>query len=152
MGFLLRWFHSWKPQNTRESWPRMMTGLGPCRGCSGDLGLIRFDRFVGRIVRVTAGVEAIEGAPVIAIERQAELDALRQVRVGDELTAERDEAGDAVRDGGFRRVGLEATGCDDRTLEDLAQLPRSNRPHAFSDQVTALDPRLDDMEIGEVEV
>src|ERR1700689_425512 len=91
MDFLLRWFRSWKPQNMREFWPRMMTGLGPCRGYSGDLGLICFDLLVGRIVRVTAGIEAIEGAPVIAIERQAELDALRQVRVGDELAAERDE-------------------------------------------------------------
>src|ERR1700729_915 len=152
MGFLLRWFHSWKLQNTRESWPRMMTGLGPCRGCSGDLGLIRFDRFVGRIVRVAAGVEAIEGAPVIAIERQAKLDALRQVWVGDELTAERDEAGDAVGDGGLRRVGLEAAGRNDGTLEDLAQLLRGHGLHAFGDQVTALDPGLDDMEIGEFEV
>src|SRR6202789_2100859 len=100
-------------------WPR------PRPVCSGDLGLIGFDRLIGRIVGVAAGVEAIEGAPVIAIERQAKLDALRQVGVGDELTAERDEAGDAVGDGGLRRVGLEAAGRNDRTLEDLAQLLRS---------------------------
>src|ERR1700722_3816036 len=152
MGFLLRWFRSWKPQNMREFWPRMMTGLGPCRGYSGDLGLIRFDLLVGRIVRVTAGVEAIEGAPVIAIERQAELDALRQVRGGAEWAAERDEAGDAVGDGGLRRVGLEAAGRNDRTLEDLAQLLRGHGLRAFGDQVPTLDPGLDDMEIGELEV
>src|ERR1700735_1254170 len=107
----------------------MMTGPGPCRGYSGDLGLVRFDLLVGRIVRVTAGIEAIEGAPVIAIERQAELDALRQVRVGDELTAKSDEAGDAVGDGGLGRVGLEAASRNDRSLEDLPQLLCGDRPH-----------------------
>src|SRR3984957_1562732 len=152
MDFLLRWFRSWKPQNTREFWPRMMTGLGPCRGYSGDLGLIRFDRLVGRIIRVPAGIEAIEGAPVIAIERQAELDALRQVRVGDELTAERDEAGDTVGDGSLGRVGLEPAGRNDRTLEDLSQLLGGDRPHAFGDQVAPFDPGLDDMEVGQFEI
>lgn len=39
---------------------------GPSPVCSGDLGLIGFDRFIGRIVGVPASIEAIEGAPAAA--------------------------------------------------------------------------------------
>ncbi len=63
-----------------------------------------------------------------------------------------DQAGDAVRDGGLRRVRLEPAGRDDRPLEDLSQLLCSDRPHAFGDQIVALDPGLDEVEIGEVEL
>src|SRR5262249_19682833 len=44
-----------------------------------------FTRFVGGVVGVSVRIEAIEGAPVVAIERQTELDALGQVRIRDEL-------------------------------------------------------------------
>jgi hypothetical protein len=93
----------------------------------------QFTRFIGGVVGVPARIESIEGAPVVVIERQAKLDALRRVRIGNEVAAERDQAGDATGDGGLSRIGLEAAGCDDRTVEDLPQLLRGDRPHAFRD-------------------
>src|SRR5262249_27529171 len=123
---------------------------GPSRRGSGNSRLSQFARFIGGVVGVPARIEAIEGAPVVAIEQEAMLDALRQVRIGDEVAAEGDQAGDATGDSGLRRVGLEAAGRDDRAVEDLPQLLRGDRPHAFRDQLAALDPGLDDVEIGEI--
>src|SRR6266404_7659066 len=68
------------------------------------------------------------------------------------MTAERDQVGVAVGHRGLRRIGFKPTRGDDRSVEDFAQLLRGNRTLPFGDQFATLDPRFDDVEIGQLEV
>jgi hypothetical protein len=83
-------------------------------------------RFVFGIVGIAARIEGVERAPIIWIQRKPQRYTLRQVRVRDEVTAERDEGGVAVSHRGLRRIGFEATRGDDWAVEDFAQLLRGN--------------------------
>jgi hypothetical protein len=47
-------------------------------------------------------------------------------------------------DSGFRGVGLEVAGGDERDVEDLPPLLGRDRILAFVDRIGASDPRLDD--------
>src|SRR3984893_19102593 len=47
--------------------------------------------FCERIVRVSARIEAIEGRAIVRIERKTERNPFWQIRVRDEVTAERDQ-------------------------------------------------------------
>ena len=68
------------------------------------------------------------------------------------MAAERDQVGIPIGNDGLRRIGFEAARGNDRTVKDLAQLLRGNRTPPFGDQIATLDPRFDDVEIGQHEV
>ena len=104
------------------------------------------------VVGVAARIESVERAPVVAIKRETQLYALRQVRVRDEMAAERDQAGITVDNGGLRRSGFEPARGDNRAVEDLAQLLRGDRALPFGDHLATLHPGLNDMEIGQLDV
>src|SRR6266478_1385673 len=109
-------------------------------------------RLVFGIVGVAARIKGVEGASVVGIERKPQLDTLGQVWVRDEMTTERYQAGLAIGHRGLRRIGFKPTRVDDRSVEDFAQLLRGNRTLPFGDQFATLDPRFDDVEIGQLEV
>src|ERR1700720_1464756 len=104
------------------------------------------------VVGVAARIESVERAPVVAIKRETQLDALRQVRVRDEMAAEGDQAGITVDNGGLCRSGFEPARGDNRAVEDLAQLLRGDRALPFGDHLATLHPGLNDMEIGQLDV
>ena len=54
-----------------------------------------------RVVRVASRVAAVESRPVVAGERQPLPNALRQIRIGDEVAAEGDEIGIVEGGDGF---------------------------------------------------
>src|ERR1700761_6610881 len=72
-----------------------------------------------RIVRIPTVIAAIEAIPIIGIERSADAEAMRQVGVRDEISAE----GDEIRIAG----GEDSSGGDKRPLEQLAKMLRGNR-------------------------
>src|SRR5260370_5441514 len=104
---------------------------------------------ISRVVGVAAGIKGVEGAPVVVIEGKAELDPLGQIRIRNKVATEGNQAGIAIGDGGLRCIGLEAAGSDDRPLKDLTQLLRCDRTLPFSNQISALYSRLDEMQIGQ---
>jgi hypothetical protein len=77
------------------------------------------------IIGVAAVIAAIECRAVVHIERQPELDPLRQIGIGDEMPSERDQVGVPTLDNRLGFGGLEPARRDDRPLEDLSQLGRS---------------------------
>src|ERR1700736_1675200 len=95
------------------------TQVGPPHRGSVNAGLIGFIHLISRVVGVAAGIKGVEGAPVVVIERKAELDPLGQIRIRNKVATERNQAGIAIGDGGLRCIGLEAAGSDDRVLKEL---------------------------------
>src|ERR1700758_5291568 len=93
----------------------------------------------GRIVRVAVRVAAVEGRAVVAVERQAVAQPLGQIRVGDEMAAERDEGGIPGGDDDFRRVRREAAGRDQDARELRPQMLNRDWRLAVSDVLGALD-------------
>src|SRR5262249_17455404 len=96
--------------------------------------------------------EGVEGLPVIRIERKTQRDAFGQVRVRDEMTAERDQTRVAVGHRGLGRIGFKPTRGDDWAVENLAQLLCGNRALPFADQLATLVPGFDDVTIAQLEV
>jgi hypothetical protein len=66
---------------------------------------------VERVVRVSAGIEGVEGIAAVILEWQSELDALRQIRIRNEVTPERDQISITLLDDGFGGIRLEAPSC-----------------------------------------
>jgi len=62
---------------------------------------------------------------------KAELDPLGQVGIRNEVATEGDQAGIAMGNACLGRVGVEPTGRDNRSPEDLAQLLRHDRRLPF---------------------
>jgi hypothetical protein len=108
-------------------------------------------RAPSRVVRVTLGVEGVEGVAIIGAERQLLGDAARQIRVRNKIAAERDEIGVALRHDVLGALGLESARRDDPALEGPAKLLRRDRPSIFADDDIALYARLDDVELGQAE-
>jgi hypothetical protein len=75
------------------------------------------------IVGVATCIKAIEGAAVIGIKPEPELDPLGQIRIRDKVAAERDQAGVAIRNSGFRSVRFEAAGGDKWTPKKPCSTP-----------------------------
>src|ERR1700731_4563694 len=121
------------------------TQAGPPNRGSVNAGLIGFMHLISRVVGVAAGIKGVEGAPVVVIEGQAELDPLRQIRIRNKVATERNQAGIAIGDGDLRCIGLKAAGSDGRPSKDLTQLLYCDRTLPFSNQISALYSRLDDM-------
>src|SRR5260370_9930600 len=99
------------------------------------------------VVGVAARIESVERAPVVAIKRETQLYALRQVRVRDEMAAERDQAGITVDNGGLRRSGFEPARGDKRAVEDLAQILRGDLVLRYRDNLATLHPGLNHLQI-----
>src|SRR6266436_1476455 len=122
---------------------------GPPHRRSSNAGLIGFMHLISRVVGVAAGIKGVEGASVVVIEGKAELDPIGQIRIRNKVATERNQAGIAIGDGSLRRIGLKAAGSDGRPSKDLTQLLCCDRTLSFSNQISALYSRLDDMQIGE---
>src|ERR1700724_4197259 len=102
-------------------------------------------QLISRGVGVAAGIKSVESAPVVVIKGKAELYPLGQIRIRNKVATERNQAGIATRDGGLRCIGLEAAGSNGRPSKDLTQLLYCDRTLPFSNQISALYSRLDDM-------
>src|ERR1700737_3867896 len=118
---------------------------GPPHRGSVNAGSIGFMHLISRVVGVAAGLKGVEGAPVVGIEGEGEVEPLGQSRIGNKRAAKRNQAGIAIGDGGLRGIGLEAAGSDGRPSKDLTQLLYCDRTLPFSNQISALYSRLDDM-------
>ena len=75
---------------------------------SASANLIRLPRLVCGVVGIAACIESIERASIVAIEGEAKRDPLWQVRIRDEVAAERDQVGIPIGNDGLRRIGFEA--------------------------------------------
>ena len=105
----------------------------------------------GPVVSVAARVAAVEGRPVVAVERQALAQPLGQIRVGDEVASERDEVGISGGDDGLRQSAVEAAGGDQGARELRPQMLGRDGRLAVSDLLGALDARLDHVQIRDVQ-
>src|SRR6266851_10206197 len=121
------------------------TQAGPPHRHSVNAGLIGFMHLISRVVRVAARIKGVKGATVVVIEGKAELEPLGQIRIRNKVATESNQAGIAIGDGGLRCIGLEAAGSDGRPSKDLTQLLCCDRTLPFSNQISALYSRLDDM-------
>src|SRR6476660_10625174 len=118
-------------------------GFGP------ELECRRRQLGVRRIVDVASPVTAVERRPVVAVQRQITPKPLRQIRVGDEVAAERDKFLVACGDEGRGTLTSKTAGCDQGAVEFLPKMLRGDRSLAFGDLLDALDARLDHVEVGD---
>ena len=81
-------------------------------------------------------------------ERVTTPDAHRQVRVGNEVSAERDGVSVPRADHRLGLVGLEPACRNERPLKDLPKLRGRDRSLAFGHHHVTLHPRLDDEEVS----
>jgi hypothetical protein len=108
----------------------------------------RLDRLhviISRVVGVATCIKGVEGAPVVVIEGKAELYPPGQIWIRNKVATERNQAGIAIGDGGLRCIGLEAASSDSRPSKDPTQLLCCDGTLPFSNQVSALYSRLDDV-------
>jgi hypothetical protein len=87
---------------------------------------VRDRRIVGGIVGVAPPIVAIESAAIIPVQGQAARNAVGQVRIRNEVATEGDQAGITAGDASFGRFGVEPTGGDNWSPEELA--PPAPRP------------------------
>src|SRR4029077_4031281 len=73
---------------------------------------------------------------------------LGQIRIGDEVAAERHEVRVACRDDGFCTLACETAGGDQCTAELWPQVPGCDRTLALGNLLDALDTRFDHVEVG----
>src|SRR5271154_3102591 len=106
---------------------------------------------VERVIGVAARIECIESVAVVFVQRKPEPDALGEIGIRDEVTAEGHEIGVSTLDDSFGGGGFEAAGSDDLAFEDSSELLRSDGRLIFLDNHVASYARLDDVEVGEPE-
>src|SRR6185503_15907619 len=82
---------------------------------------------IERVIGIAVGVEGVESLAVVLVKRQPEFDALRQVRIREEMAPERHRISISLFYNLLGRVGFESTRGDDAPFEYPAEPLRSNR-------------------------
>src|SRR5271156_263526 len=106
---------------------------------------------VERVIDVAAGIECIEGAAVVLVQRESQPDALRQIRIRYKVTAEGDQIGVTTFDNSPGGVRFKAPSGDDLALEYFSEPLRRDGCLALFDNHIASHAWLDDVKVGEAE-
>jgi len=97
------------------------------------------------------GLAGVESRAIVLVERQPELNALRQVRIRDVVTPERNKIGISLFDDGLGAVWLESTCRDDPPFKILRSCAAATGCNPSSMSMLPLIARLDDVEVGQSE-